>query len=575
MKNSACVFCHTDNADGTFGGVIPFDMAQLGYPSRGKFKADSVMDLAEYLAAIMPIGDSNSCVDKCAIDIAAYLWTYVQDKQTPVTTPTPQATPSPPEPTLIPTPSPQFTPGPAPTPAPFGDAVNGQRLMQSALCAACHQDNADGIFAGFAFDMAQLQYPARSRFKANTVMDLAEYLAAIMPIGDSNSCVDKCANDIAAYLWTYVRPKKPTTNDIGLLQGFPFEQNPQIGEKSVVWIRTEFNGAKLPADTEDKAQGVFNSFNRYIRRVSRDRFQLSNFRISPLLEANLNDTGKKGLRDLREMIKLSQDAADHVGFDIDQPYQAYIFNAPGLKLNNKWTASSMAMGPDMSVDGAIREMLPMFGLGRAEAIDGGDIIFPGKVVGALDPFFFMGAAQDHAGCNADSIECEIHAPLSIPHRARAGWLDDNEIALSAHDGQAHSFTLFNQDALDRTEAKLLAVYLTGYEKHGAFVVSYIKNTNSRFVKNPGVMVHYVPYLMPAVSRLLDLRPNSRKGRATRPGNEIYNHLYDFGDAAIQQGDAVDVSNLFNIHVLSEGVDGEGDHWAEIKIVPLGESLVNK
>ena len=292
--------------------------------------------------------------------------------------------------------------------------------MKGPLCGGCHVDLGDGKFDVFKFDMANLAYPNLGNFKADTVQDLAEYLVAEMPKNMGGKCVGDCANDIAAYLWTYV--KLPSKSSAGFLKDFPFAQQPQSGTPNA--------------------------------------------------------------------------------------------------------------------------------LGQAKALDGGALIFPGNTAEGADPFF--------------SVQSK-NAALSIQQKAYLGWLVDDEVRVSEHDGAQHTFTLYDQAAADRSEPKLLAVYLTGYEDDGAFVVSYLKTSNDDATGKPGILVHYVEYAAPDVSQLLDLKPDSTKQDLSQ----------DFKDAAIQLGEAVDVSNLFNIQVLDEGMDDEGDHWAEISIVPLSEAALEK
>ena len=511
--------------------------------------------------------------------------------------PTPEPEPEPtktPKPVKTPKPTPSPEPEPSQTPAPIGDAAKGKSLMNSAMCSTCHSDNGDGSFgAPFEFDMANLEYPSETQYKADSAENLAKYIADLMPKGGPDACVDECANDIASYLWTYVKeeekpepqntpepektPKPTNTPKVtGLLKDFPFEQIPQIGEPEIVWMRTEFDGAKLLVNHEDKIRGAFKSFNKYVGLMSKGRFQLKELHLSPLFKSNLDNPANKNVS---EMAKKSRDLAASAGFNINYPYKAYVFTAPDFNFGGVGgggeKGGELIMGPNLFTGGTMHEMFHMFSIGHAEALEGGDQIFPGKNVGGLDPFHFMGSIEDQKTCTATSVECEVFAPLSIQHRARLGWLDNEEITLSAHDGEEHIFKIYNQDTYNRPEPRLLAAYLTGYEKEGAFIVSYIKKSKGQMITNPGVIVHYVPYASPGISRYLDLTPNSKTSNPVYPNSDAHNMIYDFGDGAIQQGDAVDVSNFFNIQVLSEGMDGDDDYWAEVKIVPLGEAVNRK
>lgn len=79
----------------------------------------------------------------------------------------------------------------------IGDASNGASLMAGALCSTCHTDNGGGEFgAPVAFNAATIQ-------RGDTAAALASYISSAMPTSDSSLCVGDCANDIAAYLWSF------------------------------------------------------------------------------------------------------------------------------------------------------------------------------------------------------------------------------------------------------------------------------------------------------------------------------------------------------------------------------------
>ena len=365
---------------------------------------------------------------------------------------------------------------------------------------------------------------------------------------------------------------KPSSTPMGngLLNNFPLEQTPANGEKSVVWVRAEFDGVAFPAGTEERIRATHKTFNEYVELHSNGRLQIKDFNMSPVLTSKLNVAG---VNTLDEMHRKSEAAAKDANFDTSGAYKAYVFNSQNFDSfggvgGGDGKTGTITMGPNIWIPGVVHEMLHMFSIGHAEAIEGGDKIFPGENVGGLDPYFFMGSEEDQKDCPYGTDRCEIYATISIPHKARAGWLVDEEIVISDRDNKEHTFKLYNQDTLGRPEPKLLAAYLKGYDKGGVFVVSYIKKAKSHVITKNGVIIHYTPYQSPAVSRLLDLSPNSKKGNPVRPNETAYDMLYDFGDAAIIMGESVDVSNLFNIEVLNEGIEGADDYWAEVKISPL-------
>ena len=107
------------------------------------------------------------------------------------------------------------TPEPNPGPDFDGDAKRGKVTLTDMGCTACHSDNGDGTFgspklATMFFDMAMLKYPSKKehngKYTSDTVQDLALYINDVMPpFGQESKCVGDCANDIAAYLWSYVK----------------------------------------------------------------------------------------------------------------------------------------------------------------------------------------------------------------------------------------------------------------------------------------------------------------------------------------------------------------------------------
>ncbi len=76
-----CAICHVDQEDGTFTpGVSAFDVNNLSYPNSTKYAgytAASVEELSRFIDDNMPSADI--CKGECANDVAAYLWTYLDE----------------------------------------------------------------------------------------------------------------------------------------------------------------------------------------------------------------------------------------------------------------------------------------------------------------------------------------------------------------------------------------------------------------------------------------------------------------------------------------------------------------
>lgn len=80
--------------------------------------------------------------------------------------------------------------------------------MQSSMCSTCHTDGLDGTWTGLAnINANDLKKPANA-----TEALLAEYISASMPQGNPGNCVDTCASDIAAYIWSYRTSTNLVTN---------------------------------------------------------------------------------------------------------------------------------------------------------------------------------------------------------------------------------------------------------------------------------------------------------------------------------------------------------------------------
>lgn len=105
-----------------------------------------------------------------------------------------------------------------------GDADNGKAEF-AARCNFCHVDQMNGEFTAgaFAFSATDLIYPTMAKYSgysADTVEQLAEFIDHNMP--SSSSCTDSCADDIAAYIWSY---RLDNQSDIVSLQSVSFDES--------------------------------------------------------------------------------------------------------------------------------------------------------------------------------------------------------------------------------------------------------------------------------------------------------------------------------------------------------------
>ncbi len=79
-----------------------------------------------------------------------------------------------------------------------GDPIAGKEKI-NACGQICHTDKEDGTFSGTSpFDINGLLHT-----DAQSASELSTYITQFMPKNNATQCTGNCADDIAAYLWTY------------------------------------------------------------------------------------------------------------------------------------------------------------------------------------------------------------------------------------------------------------------------------------------------------------------------------------------------------------------------------------
>lgn len=76
MASPLCASCHTDNGDGTFGGIFKFNVNNFNFWKGDKYQSGSQTELARYIEETMPSNGPGNCDSRCASDIGTYLWGY-------------------------------------------------------------------------------------------------------------------------------------------------------------------------------------------------------------------------------------------------------------------------------------------------------------------------------------------------------------------------------------------------------------------------------------------------------------------------------------------------------------------
>lgn len=367
----------------------------------------------------------------------------------------------------------------------------------------------------------------------------------------------------------------------GEIEGYPLPQMPATDAATLTWLVAEINGDQSPPDLKERIQTTTDLFNRYATRQSRGAFEFADNRVSPPLQIDVADESLLSLTELQQQIQVTADAA---GFQYDDKYVAYLIVRDGVETIASGTGDgetgTLTVTADFTPTKTVHEMLHMLSIGNADAMEGGNAVFPGENVRDGDPYSFQGNEASTEDCLNGSSPCEIAAPLSIPHKGMVGWLDSSEVVVSDNTGTEKVFRLFNHDNIERSETQPLTVYLTGYDANGLFAVSYLapaqletlSSVQSSRVTSTGITVHYVPYDSPADSHLIDLTPDSITSNDEQSNDPAPTALHDFGDAAISAGALADVGGLFSIEVIDTGESGTGEssereYWADIKIKP--------
>jgi len=364
-------------------------------------------------------------------------------------------------------------------------------------------------------------------------------------------------------------------NIIHSQNNYPLGQTPAIGDKEFTIIIATLGGQAVPNSTISRVNAAVNTFNEYSNQTSGGKIRVSSI-ITPVLTINDNPAG------LENKLALMRQVAEENGFNVNVPYLGYVVIASdvqigGLGSGNGTTGRIIMGGNNLWIPGIVHEMIHMFSVGHAHIREAGTDIFPGEVQGGRDPYYFMGSEGDLKNCPVNTNQCDIFATLSLPHKGRFAWIESDEYEINFNDENEKFFKIFNHDNTTRTTKEKLGIYLKGYDNNGVFVVSYLKvpdlDQRVRLSKD-GVMIHYVPYISPAISELLDLTPNSITSNPERPDDPTYTDMHDAGDGTLREGESVDVSDLFNIEIIKENIEvGENNHSVEFKITPLTCAIV--
>ncbi len=141
-----CAACHGNVGE---GGVGP---SLIGCPT-----CDTFANLVSRIDATMPFQNAGACTGSCAGDITAFI---LETFKVP--------------------------PSPPPPPPPS----NTGKIAYEAQCAVCHGTSGQGVTGPSLISCAT----------CTTAEVLTSRIASTMPLGNSSSCNDSCASDVAAYI---------------------------------------------------------------------------------------------------------------------------------------------------------------------------------------------------------------------------------------------------------------------------------------------------------------------------------------------------------------------------------------
>lgn len=210
-----CKLCHMNNGDGTFGtagGNMFFDVNNL---------ENTTLDgLADYIAAAMPPTNPALCTGDCAVNIAAYLKTFVGMGSGSSSSSSSSSGSS--------------SSGGSNQPT---SVLRGEEYFDEQ-CAVCHDGTRmTGLFSEESLREKDIYNKA----------DLAAYIDANMPLGNAEACTGTCASDISDYIatWHYlpINPLLATDESMGQidnpLRSEMCSQEPSAGYRTLRLLTRE------------------------------------------------------------------------------------------------------------------------------------------------------------------------------------------------------------------------------------------------------------------------------------------------------------------------------------------------
>jgi len=309
-----------------------------------------------------------------------------------------------------------------------------------------------------------------------------------------------------------------------------------------VWTNTDADMSRFEIQLDE-----------YVRRSSFNKAWVGNIDITPVYNFDANSPSGKSLDEqFREL-------ATNDGYDLGS-YNVIIFLHESSAIAGPSGTGNGQNGiiyyPNQFsffTPGFIHEAFHSFGFGHAQVIEGGDAIFTGDILDGIDPYYFMGREGD-AVLNSD-----------IPSYMKyyAGWLDASnvevvDLASFTATTSCMSYRIYKASRIssyDNSRAYGLQL--------GDFWLSYEPDNAHSNLQTKGMLIHRVFSESPAVSRLVDAKPNSI---TTLPPSldSGWLSIIDFFDSAMTLGESILFDDDMHLTVVDEG--GSGDlKWVDIEI----------
>ncbi len=331
----------------------------------------------------------------------------------------------------------------------------------------------------------------------------------------------------------------------------PQQQNLVLGERTMLIIRGVDSITHTWNNTDTDLATFSTELDTYVRNTSFNKAWVTT-EMTPVYDFTV-DPNNNGYYPMGQALRT---IAINNGYDVDS-YNviAYIhqsttdFGGAGALGSGNGLQGTLWANNNLSwyYPGNIHETFHAFGVGHANCIDGGNTVYPGQHVEGSDPYYFMGSQGD-AGLDTD-----------IPNYMKYwfGWIEPSEVYCLPEVSACVTRRIY--------KASLVSTY-NNQHKYAVQLgdhlwISYEPDNQNTRIVTKGLMLHYIPGPGSAITKLLDIRPESI---TELPPGVASNYLpvIDFWDAAMEQGDIVNWDGT-NITMMDTGGTGD-EKWVDIE-----------